>query len=365
MMAQFNHNLLVLAREARGLTQSELADSMSIMQGTLSKYETGLKEPPSDTIEKLSMSLGFPVSFFFCADHVYGFPPYHYRKRKKLSAKLLGRIVAEMNIRRMHIQRLCLSYGNGRNGFIPEIDRDEYVDLWKKPFNVEDAARTLREMWMLPRGPIANMTEILEANGAVVVPCDFGTDLIDAMSQRVDGMPTLIFVNVNVPADRLRHTLAHELAHMVLHTTIMADDDKMEEEADSFAGAFLLPADEVKAQLRHFDLRQLVNMKMYWKISMAAIAVRADRLQLITPYQKKMFWMEMGRLGYRKREPYEPEREEPRRLREMVAFHQKKLGYSTAEMAKLLNLTVHDFQRMYSPELIGAPPLGPRLRLVK
>ena len=36
---------------------------------------------------------------------------------------------------------------------------------------------------------------------------------------------------------------------------------------------------------------------------MGAIAVRAERLGLITPYQSKTFWMEMGRLGYRKREP--------------------------------------------------------------
>uniref|UniRef100_UPI000A5CA4A8 ImmA/IrrE family metallo-endopeptidase n=1 Tax=Vibrio campbellii TaxID=680 RepID=UPI000A5CA4A8 len=72
--------------------------------------------------------------------------------------------------------------------------------------------------------------------------------LIDAMSQRIDGMPVLFFVNVNAPADRLRHTLAHELGHMVLHTITFADDDEMEQEADAFAGAFLVPADEIRTQ---------------------------------------------------------------------------------------------------------------------
>ena len=61
---------------------------------------------------------------------------------------------------------------------------------------------------------------------------------------------------------------------------------------------------------------------------MAALAVRADRLKLITPYQSKMFWIEMGKLGYRKREPNEPPKEAPKLLRQMIAFHMNKLGYS-------------------------------------
>ena len=71
----------------------------------------------------------------------------------------------------------------------------------------------------------------------------------------------------------------------------------MEDEADHFAGAFLLPADEIKVHLRRFDLRHIANMKGYWKVSMQAIAYRANCLKLITPYQNKMFWIEMGKLG--------------------------------------------------------------------
>jgi Zn-dependent peptidase ImmA (M78 family) len=213
------------------------------------------------------------------------------------------------------------------------------------------------------------MVELLEDNGGIVIPCDFGTDLIDAMSQRVDGLPVLFFINVNAPADRLRHTLAHELGHMVLHTIIVKSDEEMEEEADAFAGAFLLPAEEIRPQLRRFDLRQLANLKAYWKVSMAALAVRADRLNLITPHQKKMFWIEMGKLGYRKREPNEPPKETPKLLRQMVAFHIRQLGYSVGELAKTLHLKASEFQEMYRAEILGDPtgPGGMRsqLRVVK
>jgi Zn-dependent peptidase ImmA (M78 family)/transcriptional regulator with XRE-family HTH domain len=365
-MVRFNHTLLVLAREARALTQADLALATKIAQGTLSKYETGFLEPPGEIVHVLASALRFPSSFFYEEDKPYGFPPYHYRKRKKLSAKTLGRVAAEMNIRRMHIKKMSISFSTGVNGFIPEIDRDDYHGKANKRLDPEDVARSLREMWMLPRGPIHNMVGLLEDNGAVIVPCDFGTDLLDALSQRIDGMPVLIFANINAPADRLRLTLAHELGHMVLHTTTLHDDDTMEDEADEFAGAFLLPAEDIKPQLRRgLDLRHLANMKLYWKVSMAAIAVRADRLNLVTPYQKKTFWMEMGRLGYRKREPNEPPREEPKLLRQMVAFHLRKLGYLRTEMAQLLHLTDTEFEQMYSPEILGGSRTRAHLRLVR
>jgi Zn-dependent peptidase ImmA (M78 family)/transcriptional regulator with XRE-family HTH domain len=367
-MEKFNHHMMTLARDSRGLTQAELATQLEIGQGTLSKYETGFAEPPFEFIAELARTLRYEVSLFYEPGRPYGLPPFHYRRRKKLSAKTLARIVAEMNIRRIHISKMLVSFSRPTNAFIPEIDKDEYMGRGKVVLTAEDAARVVREMWMLPNGPIQNMIDILEINGGIVIPCDFGTDLLDAMSQRIDGMPVLFFVNVNAPADRLRYTLAHELGHMVLHTISVKSDDEMEDEADAFAGAFLLPADELRPQLRRFDLRQLANLKLFWKVSMAAIAVRADRLKLITPYQSKMFWIEMGKLGYRRREPNEPKKEYPRALRHMLAFHLNKLNYSIFEMAKLFHLPVNEFQEMYRSEIVGEPYGSggrPQLRLVK
>lgn len=367
-MDDFNHHMMTLARDSRGVTQAELATKLNVMQGTLSKYETGFHPPPMDFVADLSDALGYPMAFFYEGGRPYGLPPFHYRRRKKLSAKALARIVAEMNIRRMHLTKLLISFDWKTNAFIPEIDQDEYQGRGKEQLTIEGAARAVREMWMLPTGPIPNMVDLLESNGGIVIPCDFGSDLIDAMSQRIEGMPVLFFVNVNSPSDRLRHTLAHELGHMVLHTVTVKSDEEMEHEADAFAGAFLLPADEIRPQLRRFDLRQLANLKLYWKVSMAALAVRADRLNLITPYQSKMFWIEMGRLGYRKREPNEPPKEQPSLLRQMISFHMKKLGYSISEMAKLLHLKVTEFQEMYRAEAIGGPPHQggrPALRIIK
>lgn len=363
--AVLNPQMLVLAREARGMTQAELSVKMAVGQGTLSKIETGMLPASDEIFAAISNALDFPRDFFFEPGRPYGLPPFHYRRRKKLSGKALGKIVAEMNIRRIHLSKLLLSFDRKSNGFIPEFDRNEYLGGRKAPTTPEDAARLVRETWMLPRGPVANMVDLLESNGGIVIPCEFGTDLIDAMSQRIDGLPVLFFVNIHSPADRLRHTLAHELGHMVLHTISVSDDEVMEDEADAFAGAFLLPADEIRPQLRKFDLRQLANLKSYWKVSMAAIAVRASRLNLITPYQSKMFWIEMSKLGYRKREPNEPPKEHPSLLKQMISFHMKKLGYDIVEMARLLCLLPREFEVMYQNDNPEYNQSKPFLRLIK
>ena len=64
-MEKFNHHMLTLARDSRALTQAELASKMGIMQGTLSRYETGFQEPPPEVVSALSDALGYNKDFFY------------------------------------------------------------------------------------------------------------------------------------------------------------------------------------------------------------------------------------------------------------------------------------------------------------
>ena len=328
-----------------------------------------MSEPPRNFVEELASVLNYTPEFFYETGRPYGMPPFHYRRRKKLGQKPLDKMIAEMNIRRLHLRILLRSYDARSNGFIPEIDRNEYQSFVSRAFSVEDAARHLREQWMLPDGPIDNVTDLIEENGGVVIPCNFDNDLIDAVSQRIDGIPVLFFVNMNAPADRIRMTLCHELAHMVLHTTTLLEDEVMEDEADLFAGAFLLPAKSIRAQLNKFDIRQIANLKRHWKVSMSSIAMRADRLNMITPYQKKSFFIEMSKLGYRKSEPYEPKKEYPKKLSRLISHHLNVLGYSTPELAKALYISAAEFEKMYGQDMLGSKEDGgkprPTLRLIQ
>src|SRR5690348_9131826 len=99
---EFNPDMLRLARDARELTQAELAMQSGLTQAFISKLEHGLiAQPGDDALCSMSRVLLFPPSFFYQRERALGFPHFHFRKRSKLGAKPLARIGAIINIRRL------------------------------------------------------------------------------------------------------------------------------------------------------------------------------------------------------------------------------------------------------------------------
>jgi Zn-dependent peptidase ImmA (M78 family)/transcriptional regulator with XRE-family HTH domain len=339
----FNADMLDLARGARGLTQAEVAKSSGVSQAMLSKVENRLLSPTLELAERLAESLGFPVEFFFQSERALGFPHYHHRKRASLGSKALAKVHAIINIRRQHIAKLMKSFGGEVDKPIVPIDLDE------KGIDPADAARMTREYWMLPRGPVENVTEVVEAGGGVVVLTDFGTPQLDGMSFRAAGLPPIFVMNSEVPGDRYRFSLAHELGHMILHTLPGDDDEKMEREADEFAAAFLMPAVEIRPHLIPPSIEKFARAKPHWKVSIKAMIRRARDLRLLAPDDYRRLSITYSKAAYSRGEPFPLEREAPTLLPRMINFHLKELGYSAGELAKLLLVHEDDLRRAYIP----------------
>lgn len=356
MAGTFNRAMLSMARAARGFTQSDLAKAAKVTQALISKLEAGLTVDPSlETIEAIATSLRVPISFLVSDEKPHGMPQFHYRKRAKLGRKALDTIEAQMNIRRIHAARLFKSYE-------PDKERFPVIDLDNLGWTAQQAAQHMRGLWLLPRGPIENLTEAVEANGAVVIQIDFGTDLLDAMSFRIPGLPPLIFMNKDMPGERYRFTLAHELAHLLLHNQPDSDEN-MENQADEFAGEFLMPAKEIRPYLASPSLGSLARVKPYWKVSIKALCVQCIKLKIITPNQFTGLMVNYSKARYGKfGEPFPIPLENASSLSAAIAYHMRQLGYSAEEMAHLLLMETQDFQDTYSLTPTDPPP---RLRLVK
>lgn len=346
---QFNADMLRLARDAREATQEDLATWSGVTQALISKIENKLSQPSDEVAEKIAAALKFPRAFFYQEERAIGFPHFHYRKRSRLGMKPLARINAIINIRRQHAAKLFRSYEIKPQKPIPQIDLDE------SGLTPERVAERLREYWMLPRGPIENLVEVIEQAGGVVIVSRFGTDLLDGMSFRSEGLPPLFFLNSSVPGDRFRFSLAHELAHIVMHT-IPGDDRKMEEEAHRFAAAFLMPAAEIRPYLANISLSALARVKAYWKVSIKALIKRAHDLKLITDHYYKMLNIQYNK-SFRDGEPGDIAVEKPTTLRQAVQYHMQRLGYSVRELADLLCLMDSDVSRLYLDR--------PKLEIVK
>ena len=354
MADQFNADMLDLARGARGLTQAEVAKAAGVTQAMLSKVENRLVQPSADVVEGLARALNFPVEFFYQSERAQGFPHYHHRKRSALGAKALSRLHAIINIRRQHVAKLLRSYSSDAEKPIPSIDLDE------KAISPSDAARMVREFWLLPRGPVENVTETIETAGGIIVVSDFGTPLMDGLSFRAAGLPPIFVMNSEVPGDRYRFSLAHELGHMVMHALPGDDDEKMEREADEFAAAFLMPPVEIKPHLIPPSIEKFGRAKCYWKVSIKAMIRRARDLRVLSPDDYKRFSIAYSKAGYSHGEPFPLERETPALLPRIIDFHLRDLGYSVLDLAKLLMVEEADLRQAYLPrrrlELVVSKP---------
>ena len=346
----FNPDMLRLAREAREMTQSELAKAAGVTQALVSKLEHGLIAQPSDEVtEGFAHALSFPVAYFHQRDRAIGLPAYHQRQRLKLAAKPLARIGAVINIRRQHVLRLMRSYETDIAKPIPQID------LIESGLTPEKVAERLRAYWLLPRGPVPSVVDTIEHAGGIVVLTGFNTALLQGISFRSEGLPPLFFMNRDVSGDEFRYALARELGHLVMHT-VPEDDAVMEEQARRFAAAFLMPAADIKPYLIEPKLSSLGRVKAFWKVSIRALIERARDLNLVTEHQYKALGTQYAK-AFKNGEPHEIEPERPWRLAEVVRYHREELGYSLADLAKLLVAREQDIERAYLPK-------SPGLRLV-
>jgi Zn-dependent peptidase ImmA (M78 family)/transcriptional regulator with XRE-family HTH domain len=336
----YNHAMFVIARELRGLTQTELAKRLNVAQGAVSKIENGVQPPSYDLMPVYARELDLPVSFFQQTMDARALPVHFWRKKARVTATQGRCVEARMNVLRMQMRTLVRAIDVPENR-VPILDPNVFRG------SAEDAARLVRERWMVARGPIPNMTKLLEDHGVVIVPCDLGTNDIDGMSVFVgaDTLPPIILINPHAPGDRLRWSLAHELGHLVLHTHHnYVPKEGTEDEADAFASEFSMPEADIRPHLRIVTLDRIATLKLTWKMSMGSIIKRAMTLGLVGERWTRTLWMNMSQRGWRMTEPNPIPRDEPTLIGEMISFHKTDLGYGEQQLADALHMSVAEMR---------------------
>jgi len=346
MNEHVNPEMVRLAREARGFTQTDLAKRSGVNQATVSRIEAGVADVSPQALSALAMALEMPEKFFYQTDAVYGAgtSEFFHRKRKAVPVGALLKIHAEINIRRMQIARMLRAV-DPPECRIPTFDLDDFKG------DPREVARAVRAALNIQPGPIPNVVKVIEDAGAIVVPCDFGKFEVDAISRWMPDMPPLFYTNVNSQVDRFRMNLAHELAHMVMHRV---PEPEMEDQANQFAAEFLMPSDEIRPQLYALTLSKMAALKPYWRTSMASILKQASDLKCIDEGKARYLWIQMG--PYRKREPAELDLapEKPRLLKEIVDYHRVDLNYTIDDLATALRANPSDLVSFYGLELSRA-----------
>lgn len=304
------------ARVSRGLSMVELSELVSISKQAISQYEMGKNAPSKAVLNAIANVLKYPVSFFYkpVLANENASSAVFFRSRKTTKVKALNAAREKIEIFR-EIDDYLEQYVDFPILDLPKIT---YEDDGINPIDneqIEKYAITLREYWKLGNGPIDNLINIVQKNGIRVSKMQLRLNKLDAFSVWFDNKPFIFLSSDKDTNVRIRFDIAHEVGHLLMHADYYSEDDlknkavheKLENEADRFAGAFLLPQESFSKDIFSTSIDHFIQVKSKWKASIGCMIYRCDTLGILSSNQIKYLKDQMTTRVYWKREPLDRE----------------------------------------------------------
>ncbi len=300
------------ARRRKGLSLRNLAVKVKVSAQAISKYERNLDTPSSPVLIRLSRALGVSIERLL-RPHKVSLSDVSYRRHKsRLSKTELEKIrehVLDWLERYLSIEEIV--------GGQPKFELQKISVAIETIEDAEYAAEKLRRLWHLGEDPIPHLISTCQVHGIrvglVEAPVAF-----DAMAFIANDSIPVIVVNRNLPGDRQRLSIAHELGHLVIQLPSDWPEKEVEKAAFRFAGAFLMPKEQVFRELGRQRSRldyweELYLLKHRYGLSMQAIVRRAYDLGVIKKHVYESICKFFRRQGWHQKEPglaYPPEQTE-------------------------------------------------------
>jgi Zn-dependent peptidase ImmA (M78 family)/DNA-binding XRE family transcriptional regulator len=277
----FVRERLTEARVAMQMSRAELAREVNVTGQAIGYYESGDRKPDMDLLLKIAAVLKQPVTFFLHPSSVSDAKP-NTRFFRSVGPKS-NRINVALDVRTKWLWEMVhfvVRYVPLPKPSLPETPPPRLPSGYTFD-EIENIATLTRRHWGLGDGPIANMTALLETHGVIVSRLEIGSQKIDSFSCWIDGRPYVLLGSDKGSYSRSRYDAAHELCHLLLHGDVSQADleskrvrERLEREANWFAGAFLLPRDSLFSEFYSTRSSHLLGLKRRWGVSMQAIAHR-------------------------------------------------------------------------------------------
>lgn len=313
-----NLERLKQARLATGLSMDGVVDKLAqqgrnVTKAAVSNYEKGKRLPNAAIIRDLAKIYGVTSTYFFetpTAEVEW----FSFRAKSSLGQRKREAIQAFSCKEAERYMQIC--------DLLPQsfvVDFPKRIPVTTNR-EAEECAAAVRQRWNLGQDPVESVTQCLENHGALVVHYNREpTTSFDGLSGRVNNRHPLLIVNSNVPVDRLRFDLLHELGHTLMDSSSVPGDE--ENLAHRFASSFLVPPEKVKAELgetrRKLTLAELLLLKEKYGLSAAAWLYSAGAQGIINQTLKNALWKQLSIRGWRKEEPdVFKGNEEPTKLRQ-------------------------------------------------
>ena len=346
---------LKIIRTSSGLSLRDLSAKIDnlVTPQAISNYERGKSTPDSRVLMALAEALGVSVRYLMRGQKVV-LGGVEFRKMSLRSRRRQARVeaaVLHLLDRYLFVEELlCLptvTCNKPRAAPWPVVE---------DAAEAEQAASGLRGYWGLGVEPVANLAELLERQGIKTLATDLkNVDTLAGSAQRKNGeVATVIVVNQAWPGERQRLALARELGHMLL---AISPGVSSRIAARRFAGAFLMPAETLRAEIgarrKQVTWGELLALKQVFGASLSALVYRCRDLRVFGRSLSKRLFDELSAQGWR-----DPPYAEPGSLPAEAAGRLKRLCYRAVEedvisqsrAAELLEIPAYDLQRgMHGP----------------
>ncbi len=335
---------LQLARKMAGLSYQGLADKLNglVTKQALHKYEQGSMQPDSEKLIAFANALNVTVDFFYREDAVQ-LEEVEFRKRKALTAThevAIKTTVRDRMARYIELERIV----NDEQRFKDPLAGRSC----SSPEEAEEHAALVRKEWGLGRQPIISVYELLEEHAIKVIEWE-GPEKFFGLHAKVDGHVVIVVNSIHDNVMK-RFTAAHELGHALLRPPADMPEKDKEGLCHRFAAALLIPPDEFTREIGvkrpKLWLEELVILKEYWGISLAALMRRALDLHVITPSLYKWLCIQYNRRHMREKEPGEfVYKERTARFKQMLLHALAQEALSLGQAASLMNMKMGVFRR--------------------
>ena len=336
MEQPFNPTRLDLARRRRGMTKKQLAEQLEVSTRMLNQYERGDSAPSDATMKKLAAVLRFPADFFF-GDTVEepSVAGVSFRALSAMTARQRDQAIGSASL------AILLDDWITERFDLPTPDVPRFDSTTTDP---ELAAAGVREAWGLGERRVPNIVHLLERHGVRVFSLVQDCVEVDAFSFWRNGRP-YVFLNSLKTPERSRMDAAHELGHLVMHTHGGPEGRQAETEAQAFGSAFLMPQRSVLADApRSANVRQIIAAKKRWGVSAMNLTHRMHKLGLLSEWEARSAYIQLGQLGYRSGEPNGMPRETSQVLGKVFSAMREE-GVSKRTISRDLGLPLDEINR--------------------
>lgn len=334
-------------RIMHGYSRKQLSEMLGVTEQAVWQYENAYTSPKMQIVNELKRIFSVKSKYFYTEDMLarYMTPANVDVMNIAYRSKVLN-VISKTQAEAKHVEYLdtFVNYVTAKVS-LPTLKiiklRDEVIDYLNhteddRSTQIYHVAHLARKRLDLPKSNNDDLMFLIEKSGVFVFEKAIGEE-IDAYSLWTrNDRPYIILGNMKRSAVRRNFDIAHELGHLLLHYRLeFANLDRkehkmIENEANIFAGALLLPEDEFALDMK--DVSHITNpddyldLKKKWKTSLQVLGYRAANLGIIEPKDHRNFYAAMHRKGYLKIEPLDDviPIQKPMKIKTIIDFVSKK-----------------------------------------